>query len=553
MSPPLAQSLALLVATWVAWRVLRRLVAKDPFATIPGPPSASRLAGNMMDIINPETAAEYLDGLTKTYGGVFRCYGLFNADSLYVYDPKALYQIIVKDQHIFEESGDFLRTNATILGKQLTGTVGDHHRKQRKMLNPVFSIAHMREMTPIFYSIGRKLRESIGQQVSNDGNEIDLLPWMTRSALELIGQSGFGYSFDNLDVGGEEHAFARSAKNINGTLADPLISMVRILVWPLVYGWGSPAFQRTVVDWLPWKKLHELRDMTDVVNKTAIEVFESTKRSLKEGRDISTRAGGGKDIMTVLLKANMSASEEDRLPEDELIAQISGMTFAGMETTSNALSRILHLLSEHPEVQEKLRKEVRDAYASHDGDLDYDTLTALPLLDAVCRESLRLYAPLPLLLREAREDGILPLFRPITSTSGQEIREVFVPKGTTLFISLHHCNRNPEIWGLDAAEWKPERWLEPLPDTVAEAKVPGVYSNLMTFLGGSRACIGFKFAQLEMKVVLSLLLERFQFAPGEKEIVWLNNGIVQPSTKDAPLSSTGRKELGMPLKVSVAP
>ena len=103
----------------------------------------------------------------------------------------------------------------------------------------------------------------------------------------------------------------------------------------------------------------------------------------------------------------MTASEEDRLPEEEILAQMSYVfndwlsgheladvlfpsTFilAGMDTTSTALSITLTLLSEHPEVQEKLRKEILEA--SKGEPLDYDDLVSLPYLDAVCRESLRL-------------------------------------------------------------------------------------------------------------------------------------------------------------------
>lgn len=61
-----------------------------------------------------------------------------------------------------------------------------------------------------------------------------------------------------------------------------------------------------------------------------------------------------------------------------------------MDTTSNSLARILHLLSTHPEVQERLRKEIRDAQEEYGGDLNYDALSSLPYLDAVCRETLRL-------------------------------------------------------------------------------------------------------------------------------------------------------------------
>ena len=94
--------------------------------------------------------------------------------------------------------------------------------------------------------------------------------------------------------------------------------------------------------------------------------------------------------------------------------------------------------------------------------------------------------------------------------------EIFIPKGTVVFCALAEANRSKAIWGEDALEWKPERWLNPLPETVTNARVPGVYSNVLTFSGGSRACMyvftiyryslallipnlsGFKFSLLEM-------------------------------------------------------
>jgi cytochrome P450 len=56
------------------------------------------------------------------------------------------------------------------------------------------------------------------------------------------------------------------------------------------------------------------------------------------------------------------------------------------------------------------------------------------------------------------------------------MQEVFVPKNTKVFVHIHNLNRDPSIWGPDAAEWKPERWLEPLPESVREAHIQGVYS-----------------------------------------------------------------------------
>ena len=78
----------------------------------------------------------------------------------------------------------------------------------------------------------------------------------------------------------------------------------------------------------------------------------------------------------------------------------STFTFAGQDTTSHALSRALHLLSLHQEVQTKLRNEIISARKAREGqDLDYDTLMGLPYLDAFCRETLRVYPPVPYLNR----------------------------------------------------------------------------------------------------------------------------------------------------------
>ena len=110
----------------------------------------------------------------------------------------------------------------------------------------------------------------------------------------------------------------------------------------------------------------------------------------------------------------------------------------------------------------------------------------------------------------ALEDTVLPLSKPIQGVDGQTISEILVPKGTDIYLGFRACNTNRALWGDDALEWKPERWLSPLPDSVSEAKVPGIYSNLcvsswqvllcpadlltgltyrMTFLGGGRACM----------------------------------------------------------------
>ncbi|KAG6915250.1 hypothetical protein DXG01_012524 [Tephrocybe rancida] len=516
--------------------------------------------GQLLDISGWQFNAQ----LAERFGRVVKVYGLFGSQHLYIYDPKALHHILVKDQTIYEANPAFLVANAIMFGEGLLSTQGHHHKKQRKMLNPVFSIAHMRHMIPMFNDVAKKvstlrnpggdrsifdqLEATIRSKLTNGAQEIDILHWMGRAALEMIGQSGLGYSFDSLKEGATPHPYSEASKAFSSAFVKLLI--LRDFLLPTLVKIGTPQFRRWAVDHIPMKNLHIVRDVVDTWDRTTVEIFEGKKRALAEGDEaLAKQVGQAKDLMSILMKANMKASDEDRLPDSEVLGQgmstLRTITFAAVDTTSNALSRTLHLLAMHPEIQDRLREELTEARKANIGDMSYDDLVSLPFLDAVCRETLRLYPPIPRVVKVARQDAILPLSTPIKGVDGREMDSILVPKGTKFFVSIQNINRDPSIWGPDSLDWKPERWLTPLPDTVHNAQVPGIYSHLLTFLGGGHACIGFKFSQLEMKVVLATLVSHFRFSPPEKEIIWQMTGITTPIVK----GSSGQPQL--PLKMEI--
>ncbi|KIK57051.1 hypothetical protein GYMLUDRAFT_173469 [Collybiopsis luxurians FD-317 M1] len=513
----------------------RNLAISAGIANVPGPESPSWLKGNFDQIFN-SSAWDYHEFLARKYGSTVRLHSPFGGKSLYTCDPKVLHTVLVKDQDVFEEEDGFIKSNLLLFGDGLLGTLGHRHRKQRKMLNPVFSAAHMRDMVPTFFEVAHKLQSGIKVQLqtSPKDHQVDILSWMARTALELIGQSGLGYSFDPLTDEESTHPYP-------GIIKELLPTMMRLHFWftrvvPLVSGVGSPKFRRFVVNLLPWKDLHHMRDMIDYMYHIASGIYESKKLALEKGDEaVAQQIGRGKDLISILMKENMKATDEDRLDDSESaemrVIQLSTLIFAAMDTTSSAMARILHLLSKHPEVQDKLRGELSEAKLRNGGqDLSYDELVSLPYLDAICRETLRLYSPAPTVTRIARQDAVVPLSRPLTGLNGTEMNEIAIPKGTSIVVSILNSNRNPDLWGKDANEWKPERWLSPLPTTVTDARIPGVYSHLMTFIGGGRSCIGFKFSQLEMKVVISVLVESFKFSPSARdaEIFWQMNGVTAP-------------------------
>ncbi|KAI5827703.1 cytochrome P450 [Schizophyllum commune Tattone D] len=525
-------TLGSLIVARLFWRFVDRFVLRTPLDNIPGPASPSVLTGNFQQLYSV-SGWEFHAKLAREYGSVVRLTGPLGERQLYVGDPKALHHIVVKDQDVYEEHPQFISTNSLIFGNGLLSTQGDKHKKQRKLMNPVFSTAHMRNMIPIFYEVVDALRATLEKQTEKGPLEIDLLYWMGRTATELIGRSGLGYSFDSLAQGAPEHPYATSVKEYIPTMFR--LQILRVYVLPKVYNLGPAWLRRAVVNLIPSSTMHALRDMSDLMWNTSKEIYSQKVEALQAGdAAVEKQVGQGKDLLSLLIRENMKA--DDPLPEEELLAQLTTLVFAAMDTTSSALSRTSHLLATHPEVQDRLRAEIRAAREEH-GKLSYNELESLPYLDAVCRETLRLYPPAPQLLRRVKKDVVLPFSKPIIGEDGREMSEVLVPAGTVVVIAIMNANRNKEIWGEDANEWKPERWLEPLPASVTDAHIPGVYGNLMTFLGGGRACIGFKFSQLEMKVVLVELLNAFKFSLSEKEVSWRMSNIVSPFIKEQPEKS----------------
>lgn len=216
------------------------------------------------------------------------------------------------------------------------------------------------------------------------------------------------------------------------------------------------------------------------------------------------------DIISVALQSG-------GFTDDDLINQMMTFLVAGHETTATAMVWAIYLLCKHRDIQEKLRKEIRSRLPSLDGDITAADIDGCQYLHAVCTEVLRLWAPVGLTLREAGRD---------TSIQSQ-----YVPKGTTVILSPWAINASTHLWGPDALEFKPERWLNA--DNTANNKGSATSNySFLTFLHGPRSCIGEKFARAEFECLLAAWIGKFDtnfeegspLAKGEMEI---QGGITQ--------------------------
>jgi len=214
-----------------------------------------------------------------------------------------------------------------------------------------------------------------------------------------------------------------------------------------------------------------------------------------------------------------------RMSQEEVMAQMKLLLLAGYETTSITLTWCLIELCKKLEIQSKLREEL---LPFSDSDPTWEQLTnGLPFLDAVVHETLRLHAPLGDTTRQATEDDIIPLSSPMKTASGSIVDRISITKGDILTVPLHAVNMSTALWGMDAKDFIPERWLKEdgIPKKAQEIRG---HRHLLTFVDGPRICLGRAFALTEFKAVLSVLIRNyaFEFTGGPSTKIARSRGIL---------------------------
>ncbi|ORY84134.1 cytochrome P450 [Leucosporidium creatinivorum] len=533
--PPLLPTL-LAVLTILLTALLYRIVVRSYFSSlcvIPGPPSKQQklgwpsLSGNFQESLYRPTP----EWSNREQQGAIRYSGALGEQALVVTDPAAV-------QHILSHHNDFpppksiRKIIGIMVGEGLLFAQGDAHRRQRKIMNPSFAPLHLRELLPSFFEATYKLRDKWIQIIKNPPSAsttdeqdatppldkpsaessalINLSQWMPRLTLDIIGLAGFGYSFHQ--VTGDSTGFADafnalfSNKEAAASVLKPpsptalvLITIAVGLLMRLPIG---------LARWLPGKEVKDLLSAMDLIKAESRKVIEEKKRKVE--KDGVGSLGGGRDLITLLLRSNLGAGSS-ALSDVELEGQIATLLLAGNDTSSLTLIWTLSYLARNPTAQARLRTEIRDArrsaIAEGRDELSHDDLESLSFLDAVVRETLRLEPPAAFAIRTSLSNTQVPLSKPLNTSHGQ-LPSLPVTKNVTLVIPFASMNRDPAVFGEDAEEWRPERWLE----GAGEGGV-GIYSHIMTFSAGPRACIGYKFALLEIKAVLATLLTTFNFAP----------------------------------------
>ncbi|UNI16538.1 hypothetical protein JDV02_002965 [Purpureocillium takamizusanense] len=432
--------------------------------------------------------------------GLLRILWHFNQEMVIVNSPQALSEILVTKCYSFEKPEFARKFLAFVIGWGLLTVEGDEHKTQRRDMLPAFSYRHIKDLYPIFWAKSRESVQAITAVCGEKGvAEIDIAPWTARCALDIIGLAGVGVDFGSIK--NAKSPLAQSYEHLQPSPADmPLLGLRAFL----------PDF---IMDNLPLKRVRNAARASQHIRGVSRDLIRKKRQLLDNNKD------AGVDILTVALGSRLFS-------EDALVDQTMTFLSAGHETTASSLIWATYFMAKYPDMQERLRKEVRDNLPSADSDVEITSavIDGMPYLNAVCSEVLRTNSPVAQSIRVANHD--------IT------IQNQFIPKDTLLVLVPWTTNTDPKLWGPDAHEFKPERWLSPEHGgtSATNAGSGGATSNyaFMTFLHGPHSCIGGSFAKSELACLLASWIGRFSFELKDKSLLDERNIRINPSVVAKP-------------------
>ncbi|KAF8531773.1 cytochrome P450, partial [Gautieria morchelliformis] len=258
--------------------------------------------------------------------------------------------------------------------------------------------------------------------------------WLSHTALDVLGQAAFGYDFGAIDE--KDNELANVYHNL---IADSFYNRSDLSI-TFEALWGFIPLQLAIMlGRFPTKQLSRLKRYMTVARSFAKTIVNTQTQALSVVKE------GGKDVMSTLIKANMSEDPKTKLTEEEVMAQLTTLMIVGHETSTNTLSWALYEFAKHPGFQSQIREEIRvtHAHAAQRGDREMSIadLNSMKYMIALMKETLRCHPIATLMNREAAKDHIIPLSMPQTTRTGEVITSVPVSKGQWVIISLAAYDR----------------------------------------------------------------------------------------------------------------
>jgi cytochrome P450 len=399
---------------------------------------------------------QVLSKYTELLGDTFRFYFGGVKEAIVTTSPAVIQHVLKTNSENYHKSEIQTKRMGHFLGKGLLTTHGEAWRTQRRLIQRGFERKQLEVLSSIMQdSLADSLRDFDSQARIGP---VDIYPHLMKITFEMVGKSLFGARLKEDDI-----------DRISQTISTVQEFMVRQTIQPYLNPWFAVSGEL--------RRHEEMRVGADSI------LLDYIRRRRQEAP--------GHDLLQILMDARYSDGEG--MSDELVLSESMQLLVAGHETSSNALSWLLYLLSSRPDCLERLKQEFDSVLGG--APLSYSDVPKLEFAAQVIQEGLRLYPPFWMVDRMALSDD--------------SVGDLAISAGSTVVVFIYGAHHSPQYWE-NPESFDPQRFSK------TNEKLHTPFSWL-PFGAGPRGCIGGNYAMLQILMILSVLLRKYdlRLEPGQ--------------------------------------
>jgi cytochrome P450 len=406
-------------------------------------------------------------------------------DLIVTTEPQHIKTILATDFDNYVKGAKFREAADSVLGTGVFNSDGEIWKLHRTMTRPFFTqdrISH-------FEIFDRHADHAIAlaKERFRAGLAVDFQDLISRFTLDSASEFLFGHCIDSLSAG---LPYPHNATESTNAIQEDNTATA----FSYAFSQAQQEINRRVSTGQTWPLNEILADRTAQHMKVVNAFLDPILKDALEKRSTAVEFDKNEfaDDQT-LVDHLVNLTSDFKIIKDETL----NILLAGRDTTASTLTSAIYLLAMHPEFLTRLREEILSKVGLSRRPT-YDDIKEMKYLRAVLNETLRLFPAVPFDVRENIRDTTW-----ISPEPGK--KPLFIPKGTMLYYSVFLMHRRTDLWGPDALEFDPGRWLD---ERVKKYLIPNPYIFL-PFNAGPRICLGQQFAYNEMSFMVIRLMQNF--------------------------------------------